>query len=119
MCSSDLSVIGGRGAHAVLDFVGIDSTIAAGIGATRPTGAYGLVGAGGGTLKSDWTNHLPKGGEVFTFQGPTIADTREVVALAEAGLIRVDVDRFGLDDIADAYEALHCGTLRGRAVIVM
>ena len=113
------STIGGRGAHAVLDFVGIDATIAVGVGATRPTGAFALVGAGGGTLKSDWTNHLPKGGEVFTFQGPTIADTREVIALAEAGLIRIDVDRFGLDQIAQAYAALDRGELRGRAVVVM
>ena len=111
--------IGGRGAHAVLDFVGIDSTIAVGLGATRPTGAFGLIGAGGGTLTSDWTNHLPKGGEVFTFQGPTIADTREVIALAEAGLIRVDVDRFRFDQISEAYDALAGGKLRGRAVVVM
>ncbi len=111
--------VGERGAHAVLDFVGIDSTIALGIGATRPTGAFGLVGAGGGTLRTDWSNGLPRGGEVFTFQGPTIADTREAIALAEAGLIRVDVDRFGLDEIDRAYEALDSGALRGRAVIVM
>ncbi len=113
------TLVGGRGAHAVLDFVGIDATIALGVSITRPTGSFGLVGAGGGSLRGDWTNHLPKGGEVFTFQGPTISDTREAIAMVEQGLVRIDADRFSMNEIADAYQALDGGTLKGRAVIVM
>lgn len=111
------SLIGGAGAHAVLDFVGIDATITAGIRVTRPLGAYALIGAGGGTLNGPWSQ-LPKGGEVFTYQGPTIADTREVIKLAEAGLIRVDTEQFPMSRIADAYAALDAGTLVGRAVVI-
>jgi propanol-preferring alcohol dehydrogenase len=40
----------GRGADAVLDFVGVDATINAGVAATRPGGAYGVIGAAGGSL---------------------------------------------------------------------
>ena len=47
---------------------------------------------------------LPKDGEVFTFQASTIADTLDVIALADSGRIRADVDLFPLDRVAEAYE---------------
>jgi propanol-preferring alcohol dehydrogenase len=107
------------GADAVLDFVGIGPTIKAGLRSTRKGGVYGLVGAGLGDLgNAALYNVLPKDGEVFTFQAPTIADTLDVVALAEAGRIRSDVDLFPLDRVTEAYEAMEAGTLRGRAVVV-
>jgi len=107
------------GADAVLDFVGIGPTIKAGLRSTRKGGVYGLVGAGLGDLgNAALYNVLPKDGEVFTFQAPTIADTLDVIALAEGGRIRSDVDLFPLDRVTDAYEAMEAGTLRGRAVVV-
>jgi len=60
---------------------------------------------------------LPKDADVFTFQGSCISDAQAVVALAEQGLIRSDVDVFPLDKVAEAYEALDRGELRGRAVV--
>lgn len=108
---------GGEGAHVVLDFVGDDATIAAGIASVRPAGAFALVGAGGGTLRAPWIGGLPREAEVFTFQGSNIADARAVIRLAEDGRIRADVDRFDFDEIDDAYAAMEEGTLRGRAVV--
>jgi propanol-preferring alcohol dehydrogenase len=108
---------GGDGAEVVLDFVGIDSTIAAGLASTRSGGAYGLVGAAGGKFRGPWMGGLPKDADVFTFQGSCISDAQAVIALAEAGLIRSDVDLFPLDRVAEAYEALDRGELRGRAVV--
>jgi propanol-preferring alcohol dehydrogenase len=70
-----------------------------------------------GQIQGTLMNLLPKDGEVFTFQAPTIADTLDVFALADAGRIRVDVDVFPLDRVAEAYEAMEAGTLRGRAVV--
>jgi propanol-preferring alcohol dehydrogenase len=61
---------------------------------------------------------LPKDGEIFTFQASTIADALDVIALADAGRIRADVDLFPLDQVVEAYEAMESGTLRGRAVVV-
>jgi propanol-preferring alcohol dehydrogenase len=107
----------GRGADAVLDFVGIDATIGAGTAAVRPGGAYGLIGAAGGTLNQSWYGGLPRDGEVFTFQGSTIADAQEVVALAAAGFIRNAVETFAFGDIDAAYARLAAGTIRGRAVV--
>jgi propanol-preferring alcohol dehydrogenase len=109
----------GRGADAVLDFVGVDATIAAGVASVRPGGAFGLVGAAGGKLENSWYGTLPKDGEVFTFQGSTIADAQEVLALADAGLIRNDVEEFSFDEVDAAYSKLEAGDLRGRAVIVL
>jgi propanol-preferring alcohol dehydrogenase len=108
---------GGDGAEVVLDFVGIDSSIAAGLASTRSGGAFGLVGAAGGSFRGQWMGGLPKDADIFTFQGSCISDAQAVIALAEAGLIRSDVDVFPLDKVAEAYEALDKGALRGRAVV--
>jgi alcohol dehydrogenase, propanol-preferring len=108
----------GEGAHAVLDFVGVDATIAAGLASVRSFGAMALVGAGGGTLARPWFGNLPRDAEVFTFQGSAIADAQEVVRLAEAGVVRSEVDLFTLDQVPWAYHRLDRGDLRGRAVVM-
>ena len=113
-----LGLTDGFGAGAVLDFVGIDATIAAGLASTAPGGAFGLIGAAGGTLRRPWYGGLPKEAEIFGFQGSSRSDAREVFALAEAGSIKSEVDRFELADVATAYEAMNQGRLRGRAVVV-
>jgi propanol-preferring alcohol dehydrogenase len=107
----------GEGAAAVLDFVGLDATIEAGVASTRPFGAYACIGSAGGKFRRPWYGGLPRDGEVFNFQGSTIADAREVLALADAGLIRSDVDVFPLSEVGEAYAALEEGRLRGRAVV--
>jgi alcohol dehydrogenase, propanol-preferring len=104
-------------ADIILDFVGTDETIAAGIAALRPYGTYGLVGAAGGRLNKPWFHALPRDGEIFTFQGGTIADAREVIALASQGRIRNDTTVFPLDRIDEAYTLLASGTLTTRAVV--
>ncbi len=111
------SLTGGRGAEVVLDFVGIDATIASGLAAVRRTGAYGLIGAGMGRLNSPWFHLLPKDGEVFCFTGSSIEDLRQVVALAEAGQLRNDTERFAFSEVPQAYAKLEQGALLGRAVI--
>jgi alcohol dehydrogenase, propanol-preferring len=101
----------------VLDFVGVDDTIAAAVSVVQPYGAYGLVGAAGGTLRRPWYGGLPRDADVFTFQGSSLADVHAMVGLAEAGFVRSEVDRFPLSRVADAYAALEAGELRGRAVV--
>jgi len=113
------AVTGRRGADVVLDFVGTDATIAAGVASVRPGGAFALIGSAGGRLNKAWFGGLPRDGEVYTFQGATLADAQEVIALAGAGLIRNDVEEFPFAAIDDAYARLAAGTLGGRAVIVL
>jgi len=107
----------GRGAEAVLDFVGIDTTIKAGLGCVRTAGAFALVGAGGGTLNEPWQDFLPREADIYSLPGGTIAEKTEVIALVEAGLIRNEVDIFPLTRVEEAYEKLDKGELRGRAVV--
>jgi propanol-preferring alcohol dehydrogenase len=108
---------GGEGADLVLDFVGIDASIAAGLRSVRSGGAFGLVGASGGTFRGPWMGGLPKDADIFTFQGSCISDAQAVISLAEAGLIRSDVDVFPLEQVTEAYLALDRGELHGRAVV--
>lgn len=110
-------VTNGVGADAVLDFVGSDETIETGLAALRRTGAFGLVGAGGGTLRAPWWRSLPMDGEIFTHQGGTLADTMDAMALAREGRVRNEVERFPFSRVEEAYARLRAGELRGRAVI--
>lgn len=104
-------------ANAVFDFVGVDSTIDAGLSLTSKGGAFALVGAGNGAVSGPLFNRLPRDGEAFTFQAPTIADTFEVFALADDGRLTIDVDLYPLERVAEAYDAMERGELRGRAVV--
>jgi propanol-preferring alcohol dehydrogenase len=74
------------------------------------------VGAGGGTAHIAWGT-LPLECEVFIIMGATIAESREVIALAEAGDLRTDVELFPFHQAAEAYERFRRGELTGRAVV--
>lgn len=111
-------VTGGAGAGVVLDFVGVDATIRCGVTATGRGGAFGLIGASGGTLRGPWYGALPRDGAVFSFQGSDIADLRDALELATAGQITSPVERFAFDDVAEAYARLERGELDGRAVVI-
>jgi len=117
--AGDILRVTGGGADAVFDFVGIDDTIKQGLRSTGRGGAYALIGAANGTLRgADWFSALPKDGEVFSFQASNIADALDVFALANAGRLQIDIDVFPLDRVAEAYELMEAGELRGRAVVV-
>jgi alcohol dehydrogenase, propanol-preferring len=107
----------GEGAEAVLDFVGTNATIAAGLASVRRAGAFALVGVGGGTFPRPWFGGLPNEADIFCFQGSSISDARDVLALAAGGLVRSDVDVFPFSRVREAYEQLDAGRLRGRAVV--
>jgi D-arabinose 1-dehydrogenase-like Zn-dependent alcohol dehydrogenase len=47
-----------------------------------------------------------------------LGELAEVVALAEAGHLRTSVQRFPLSRVAEAYDELVAGRIRGRAVVV-
>jgi propanol-preferring alcohol dehydrogenase len=112
------AVPSGLAADAVLDIVGTDATIAAGLGAVRRGGAFVLVGSGGGGFRRPWFDGLPREATVTAVQRSSIDDARQVIALAADGRVRVQVDEYPLADVAQAYAALDAGTLRGRALVV-
>lgn len=111
------AIVGRDPVDAVLDLVGTDETIGFAARVLSPGGSLGVVGAAGGSLRRPWFGGLPRDGQAFTFQGSDLADARGVIALADQGLVRVDVDPFPLDRVDQAYEALEAGELHGRAVV--
>ncbi len=111
------AVLGPDRAAGVFDFVGSDATAALALGAADTLGSVAIVGAAGGTAHVKWLG-VPFECEVFIPQAATIADLHEVVALAEQGEVRIEVERFAFDEAPSAYARFRAGDLRGRAVVV-
>jgi propanol-preferring alcohol dehydrogenase len=106
----------GLGATAVFDFVGDDTTMKMALASARTLGIIAIVGAGGGTAKISW-GLLPLECDFYIPMAASISDLHEVVALAEAGEVRVEVELFDFDHAPDAYERFRRGDLRSRAVV--
>jgi propanol-preferring alcohol dehydrogenase len=110
--------VGPDGADAVLDFVGTDQTLNAALRNAATMGAVALVGQGFGKAEVRY-GQPAHDCDVFNPQGATIAELHEVVALAQAGTVTMEVEQFAFDEVETAYERLRAGTLNGRAVVVL
>jgi propanol-preferring alcohol dehydrogenase len=108
---------GGRGAHLVLDCVGSEATLALAAAVVRPLGHVAIIGSGGGSMTVGYFA-LPYEVSVSTTYWGSIPELVEVVALAEAGRIASRVQTFPFSRALDALEALHAGSIEGRAVVV-
>lgn len=115
-----LEETGGRGAHVVLDFVGAQATVDLAVACVRPGGAIRFVGLGGGsfTYRADAATRLPWGVNIERAYGGTRSEIREAVALAREGKITAEVTRYPLDEAVRAFDDLHHGRVRGRAVLL-
>jgi alcohol dehydrogenase, propanol-preferring len=111
-----LAALRGTPADVVFDFVGLQSTIDLGRKLVRPGGDFTIVGLGGGTMPYG-PGKIAWGARVATPFYGTIHEMHELLALAASGRIRAHVTRYPLEHAADAYAALHDGSLDGRAVI--
>jgi propanol-preferring alcohol dehydrogenase len=108
---------GGLGAHAVIDFVGIQPTIDLGRAMIRVGGSQVLVGVGAGTTAVGVLAGPYESSITAPYWG-TRSELFEVLEMARSGAIHVETEVFSLDEGVEAYHRLHAGTLRGRAVIV-
>jgi propanol-preferring alcohol dehydrogenase len=120
--SAILDLTGGRGADAVFDFVGAQSTVDLAVNVIAPDGIVQIVGVSGGMVDISagprFGQGWPYGASLRTSYGGTRSDLGECVAVARAGRIGVDVVRFALDDGIDAFDRLEAGQINGRAVLV-
>lgn len=107
----------GQGADVVLDFVGSESTLALGAGATRMLGDLTIVGIAGGTLPVSFFS-VPYEVSIQTTYWGSRPELIEVLDLAARGLLRPKITTFSLDSAMDAYKAMEEGRLEGRAVVV-
>lgn len=108
---------GGRGAELILDIVGIDDTLSLAASVAAIRGHITVVGIGPGSFPMGYV-HVPRGLSASTVFWGAIPDLAEVVALAGAGSIKSDTERFSMDQAPLAYRKLRDGSLDGRAVIV-
>ena len=107
----------GRGTDLVLDFVGVDATIALAVAVARPLSDVTLVGIGMGSYPFSFITVPYEVSLASTYWG-SVTELMEVIALGEAGHIKAHVQEFPLEDAPKAYEQMAAGTLHGRAVIV-
>jgi len=108
---------GGLGAMVVIDFVGVDTTIALAAQVARKHGRIVIVGLGGGTFPFRF-GALPFGCSMVTTMGGTTPELAEVVALAESGRIQPHIEKYKLDQAAEVYDKLKNHQIVGRAVLV-
>jgi alcohol dehydrogenase, propanol-preferring len=108
---------GGRGATLVMDFVGVDATLELAAGCATAGGHLAIVGVGGGTLPFRFGAIPFETSAVFSNWG-TRAELAEVVELARAGRVHIEVERVALDEVPAAYERLEAGNVHGRVVAV-
>jgi propanol-preferring alcohol dehydrogenase len=108
---------GGRGADAVFNFVGIQATADLAAKLVGPWSDIIMVGLGPGAIPVS-VDTLPGGTSVRAPVWGTRPELIEVLDLARSGAIKVETERFSLEDGPEAYARLHARTLRGRAVLV-
>jgi alcohol dehydrogenase, propanol-preferring len=63
-------------------------------------------------------NQPPYGCEVSVPYWGSRVELMEVIALAQAGYIKADVETFPLEQAVEVYERLRQGRIRGRAVLL-
>jgi NAD+-dependent secondary alcohol dehydrogenase Adh1 len=112
-----LALTGGKGAEAVIDFVGEGDTISKGLAATRNDGYYYIVGYGGRveipTLDMIASEKTIVGNLVGTY-----AELVELMALADSGRVHLATKEYKLQDANQALLDLHHGKVHGRAVLI-
>lgn len=107
----------GQGAEVVLDMVGVNPTLQMAAQVSRVLGHLTIVGLGGGALPVNFHSPQKECSVASPFWG-SIPELLEVVRLAQAGKIKMLVEHFPLERAAEAYQLLHDGKIKGRAVIV-
>ena len=107
----------GIGAMAVIDFVGVDATLAMAAQSARRHGRIVIVGLGGGTFPFRFAA-LPFGCSMVTTMGGTTPELAEVIALAESGRIQPRLEKYRLEQAAGVYDKLKNNQIAGRAVLV-
>ena len=105
------------GVVGVVDLVGANQTAQLGLATLRKGGRYVVVGLFGGEIP---LSLVPVAQRALTIQGSyvgTVAELREVVALAQAGKLKaIPTEVRGLDQVSRTLDELKAGTVVGRVV---
>lgn len=112
-----LSLTDGKGAEAVIDFVGEKGTTNRGLAMTRPMGSYYVVGYGEDIQVPTVDLIITEKNIIGNLVG-TWAELVELMSLADRGLVELHTQYYSLDDANKALRDLHEGRISGRAVLV-
>jgi alcohol dehydrogenase, propanol-preferring len=117
LTAGDVRRAAGGAAALVIDCVGVEQTLELAAGSVAPGGHVSILGVGGGTFPMRF-GAVPFETSVVMSNWGTRAELADVVALARAGAVHVDVERVPLADVPAAYERLESGAVSGRLVAV-
>ncbi len=113
----DLSMLlGNRGAHAVIDFVGTDDTLRLAAEIVGMRGIVALLGLAGGQVSFGFWNLPPESVLTTVFAG-TLSNLQQLVPLAEDNEFTGTITRYRFDQINNAVDDLRRGDVLGRAVV--
>ena len=112
-----LELTKGKGAEAVLDFVGEKGTTHKGIAMTREAGNYYVIGYGE-DLKIPTVDLIISEKNIIGNLVGTWAELTELMELAHRGLVKLAVQEYALKDANQALRDLRQGKIRGRAVLI-
>jgi NAD+-dependent secondary alcohol dehydrogenase Adh1 len=112
-----LALTKGRGAEAVIDFVGEGDAVAKGLAMTRNGGSYYVVGYGG-KIEIPTIDMITSEKTIVGNLVGTYAELVELMALADRGLVKLHTREYKLSAANDALHDLHHGRVNGRAVLI-
>jgi NAD+-dependent secondary alcohol dehydrogenase Adh1 len=112
-----LGLTKGKGAEAVIDFVGEGGSIEKGLAMTRNAGSYYIVGYGGKIEIPAVTMIITEKNIIGNLVG-TYPELVELMALADRGLVTLATREYKLAEANQALHDLHHGKVKGRAVLI-
>ena len=112
-----LALTGGRGAEAVIDFVGEGEALARGLAMTASGGVYYVVGYGG-KIELPTIDMVTSEKSIVGNLVGTYAELVELMALADRGRVNLATRHYKLEHANEALLDLHHGKIKGRAVLI-
>jgi NAD+-dependent secondary alcohol dehydrogenase Adh1 len=112
-----LALTKGKGAEAVIDFVGEGDSIKQGLAMTRSAGTYYVVGYGG-QINLPAMDMITSEKTIVGNLVGTYAELVELMALADRGRVHLATREYKLSAANDALRDLHHGNVKGRAVLI-
>lgn len=112
-----LTLTGGHGAKAVIDFVADGDTVEKGLAMTQRAGFYYVVGCGG-KLEIPTIDMIMSEKTIAGILAGTYAELSELIVLADRGLVTVSTQEYPLSSANGALRDLHEGKIIGRAVLI-
>ena len=107
----------GRGAEAVIDFVGTDETLGLAAATVAARGIVALLGLAGGHVAFGFEALAPEAALTTVVAG-TVLDLHDVVRLAQRDAFAMPLSPYPLDGINEALSDLRAGRIIGRAIVL-